>query len=123
MSWKKYEQAAEKGPWPLYWKVLVTVIPMIAILTIVSMAFKVPGLEWMRFYETKKQNIHREVFENTRSYTHGKIQALSKYHYEYQTSTDKEVIAGVIRIQFAEFNADHIQSYKLKQFLINIRGF
>jgi hypothetical protein len=36
MSWKNYERAAEKGPWPLFWILLALLIPMLAILSFIS---------------------------------------------------------------------------------------
>jgi len=80
-------------------------------------------LEWMKFFNPRKENIRREVFENTKSYTHGKIQDLAKYYEEYQKADDKEAIASLIKMRFAEFDAEKINNYKLKQFLISIRGF
>ena len=125
MSWNNYQKAAEKGPWPITLKILLFIVPLIAIIFIINIMFAIPGLEWMRFYETRKQNIQREIFEQTQSYVHGKIQDLSKYYREYQKAEgeDKEAIRSVINIQFAEFDANKIKSQQLQQFLINMRGY
>lgn len=83
-------------------------------------------LGWYKFFEPKKENIRREVFENTKSFTHGKIQDLAKYYEEYQkaeTQDDKEAIKNFVQFNFAEFDASKIESEKLKSFLINMRGF
>jgi len=81
------------------------------------------GLEWMRFFNPKVENVRREVFENTKSYTHGKIQDLAKYYEEYQKTEDKEAVAAIIKMRFAEFDANKINSDVLRTFLINIRGY
>lgn len=36
---------------------------------------------------------------------------------------EKEILASVIRTQFAEFDANHIMVPELKRFLINTRGY
>lgn len=84
------------------------------------------GLGWTRFFSPKRQNIQREVFEETKSYVHGKIQDLAKYYDEYQKSDspdDKEAIQTVIKSQFAEFDAEKINSSQLRTFLVNMRGY
>ena len=84
------------------------------------------GLGWMKFFRPKTEAIRREVFEETKSYVHGKVQDLAKYYEEYQKAEsfeDKETIENLIKIRFAEFDADKIQSLQLRKFLINIRGY
>lgn len=80
-------------------------------------------LGWMKFFNPKYENVKREVFENTKSYTHGKIQDLAKYYDEYQQSEDKEAISAIIKMRFAEFPTDRIDNYKLKMFLTEMRGY
>jgi len=83
------------------------------------------GLGWMKFFEPKKENIRREIFEQTQSYTHGKIQDLAKYYDEYSKSdtSGKEAIRQMIIMRFAEFDAEKIKSAKLRNFLTNTRGY
>jgi len=84
------------------------------------------GLGMFKFFEPKKENIRREVFENTKSFTHGKIQDLAKYYKEYNETDlieNKQTIKLVIQSQFAEFDETKIKSLKLQQFLINMRGY
>ena len=92
----------------------------------VMFAFGVVELEFFRFFAPRRQNIQREVFENTKSYTQGKIQDLAKYFDEYQKakiSEDKDAIASVVKMRFAEFDANKINATGLRQFLINTRGY
>ncbi|KKN25568.1 hypothetical protein LCGC14_0883520 [marine sediment metagenome] len=107
-------------------KITISIIASIVILVALAFGLEFLGLHWMRFFEPRRENIRREVFEQTKSYTHGKIQDLAKYYEEYQkanTIADKEAVASIIKIRFAEFDSDKIQSQPLKQFLIKIRGF
>lgn len=83
-------------------------------------------LGFQKFFKPRQENIQREVFEQTQSYVHGKIQDLAKYHDEYQradTQEEKEAIRTIILMRFAEFDAEKIQSAPLKNFLIRTRGY
>ena len=82
-------------------------------------------LGWMKFFEPKKENIRREIFEETQSYVHGKIQDLAKYHDEYRKADvdEKESIRQLIILRFAEFDETQIRSAGLRQFLTNMRGY
>jgi len=95
-------------------------------LIILIFALNIGGLSWKRFFDPKYENVKREVFEQTKSYTHGKIQDLAKYFEEYQKADmvdDKQAIKSIIQIRFSEFDASKINNTKLQQFLINMRGF
>lgn len=84
------------------------------------------GLGMFKFFAPKKENIRREVFENNKSYSHGIIQDLAKYYGEYQkaeSTEDKNAIKEIIKVRFAEFDSDKINSQQLKTFLINMRGY
>jgi len=83
-------------------------------------------LGWMKFFEPKKENIRREIFEETQSYVHGKIQDLAKHYDEYNKADsqgDKEAIKQLIIMRFAEFDETKIRSVKLRNFLTNMRGY
>ena len=82
------------------------------------------GLE--RILSPLHQNVQRQVFEETKSYVHGKVQDLARYYEEYQsakTLADKEAVANVIKIQFADFDANDIKNPELRRFLVSVRGF
>jgi len=98
----------------------------VVVLIVLMFGAGVLNLEWSKFFAPRKENIRREVFENTKSYTHGKIQDLAKYYDEYRKCEDlseKTAIEGVIKMQFANFDASVITSQQLKSFLISTRGF
>ncbi len=108
-----------------------TKIALLTILCFIGLFALVWGLSYheliyTKFFSPRKQNIEREVFENTKSYVHGKIQELAGYYEEYQKAEsdgDKEAVANIIKMNFANFDANKIQNYGLKQFLISTRGF
>ena len=106
---------------------LIAIIAIAWIIIIVIIAFALPllGLQWVKFFKPKYENVNRQVFEQTKSYTHGVIQDLAKYFDEYQKATlkDKQVIQNTIKFRFAEFDANNIKSVPLKAFLINMRGY
>jgi len=84
------------------------------------------GLGMFKFFAPKRENVRREVFEQTKSYVHGKVQDLGKYYEEYQnakTTEDKNVIRNVIKVRFSEFDETKIQVDELRRFLINMRGY
>jgi len=83
------------------------------------------GLGYYKFFEPKKENIRREVFEQTQSYVHGKIQDLAKYYDEYNSadSKNKEAIRQIIIMRFSEFDESKIKAEQLRSFLISMRGF
>ena len=106
----------------IVFKAILGVVVFVALLFLLELF----GLEWRKFFNPKKANIEREIFVQTKSYVHGKIQDLAKLYKEHQdaeTQDDKDVIENIISIQFAEFDETKIKSKKLKEFLIKIRRF
>lgn len=98
---------------------------IIALILLISLGWGLGYNEllWMKFFNPRKENVRRQVFENTKSYTHGVIQDLGKYYEEYQKAENKTAIQAVIKMRFAEFDANKINSLSLKQFLISTRGY
>jgi hypothetical protein len=81
------------------------------------------NIGWYGFVAPKKENIRREVFENTNSYIRSKNQALLKYYQEWKKADeiDKQSLSEVIRMEFANFPEDKVQSLKLRSFLEEIK--
>lgn len=102
----------------------ISVVGLVAVLVAIFL-IGLAGLGYYKFFEPRKENIRREVFEQTQSYTHGKIQDLAKYYEEYNKAEfeNKEAIRHLIIMRFAEFDESKIRSPKLKSFLINMRGY
>ncbi len=105
--------------------VLYSVLGFIGIIAL-AFALNIGGLHWKMFFGPKYANVERKIFEESKSYTHGKIEDLGKYFQEYQeakTQEDKDIIKEFVRLRFNEFDANKINNYKLKQFLISMRGY
>jgi hypothetical protein len=106
-------------------KVFYSICGFIGVLGLVF-ALTYMGLGFKRFFGPKHENVRREIFENTKSYTHGKTQDLAKYYEAYTTSTeqeDKDTLAELVKMNFADFDVTVIRSIKLRNFLTNIRGY
>jgi len=101
-------------------------VSIVALVVLVALAFvlELGGLKWKAFFKPKHQSVEREVFENTKSYVHGVAQDLGKYYEEYQKGDEEEkaTIQNVIKVRFAEFDADNLQNRHLRDFLIKMRG-
>lgn len=98
----------------------------VVILGLVVFVAGLADLEYTKFFLPRKENVKREVFENTKSYTHGKVQDLAKHYEEYVKSddvTEKAAIESIIKMQFANFNSDVIDNHQLKSFLVSVRGY
>lgn len=98
---------------------------VVGIIGIIGLVFAVSymGLGFKRFFGPKHENVRREIFENTKSYSHGKTQDLARYYEQYTTGEDTDAVAELIKMQFADFDASMIRSVKLRNFLINVRGY
>lgn len=75
--------------------------------------------------EPVREDVKRNVFENTKSYLHGAQQDLGKYYNEYQAATEDERIAirATILMRFAELDENKIQNPRVRAFLIETRGY
>jgi hypothetical protein len=106
-------------------KVFYSIIGFIGVIGLVF-GLTYLGLGFTRYFGPKHENVKREIFENTKSYTHGKTQDLAKYYEAYTTSTeqeDKDTLAELVKMNFADFDVTVIRSIKLRNFLTNIRGY
>ena len=105
---------------------VMKVVTGILIVFMFAVGMEFLGIGWTRYFGVKHRDARREVFEQTQSYTHGKIQELSKMYLEYQQADsqgDKDIISNVIKVQFAGFDEDNINSDVLRRFLVNVRGY
>jgi len=69
------------------------------------------GITWYRFFQPKRENARREVFEATRSYNQAKVQELAKYRLEYlraDDSGDRDAIASTVRLRFADYDRSQL---------------
>ncbi|KKL04271.1 hypothetical protein LCGC14_2617760 [marine sediment metagenome] len=103
----------------------ITVGGLIALL-LLMVVLGLFGLGWFKFFGPKYEDVRRDIFENTQSYVHGKIQALAKYKNEHdraESPAGKEAIRQLIINQFAEFDETKIKAAGLRNFLTNMRGY
>lgn len=93
---------------------------------VVFLALDYSGLLWSGVILRKRAEIHRDVFEETRSFNEGMAQELARYKYQYNTAsseTERTAIASIIRHRFAEYDATEMRDSGLRQFMIEIRGY
>lgn len=109
-------------------KIIIGLFSAISIFVmLIALAFgaNVLDLKFMEFFGVRRENVRREIFEETKSYTHGKIQDLAKYYDEHRKAgpEDRAAIESVVKMHFANFDVEKIQNYQLKQFLVSVRGY
>ena len=103
-------------------------IGLLVIVGIVALAFGTGLLDlgMLKYFGVRRANVKREIFEQSKSYSHGKTAQLAKYYEEYnekESIEDKEAIASLIKMNFSDFDESKIRNNKLKNFLTNIRGY
>ncbi len=106
---------------------LISAITLIGFFTLlVGISFAVG---WINVGYTKtvgkaQRDADREVFEQSQSYVHGKIQELAKHKLEWDKADfdQKQSIEFVIRHQFANVPAEQMPE-GLRHFLTTIRGY
>lgn len=90
------------------------------------LAFGLYSLGIFKVLAPLEQNIKRDVWEGTKSFTHGVQADLGKYLEEYNKAADpedREAIRQVIKGRFPSIPADRIQNEVLRNFLVNMRGY
>lgn len=82
----------------------------------------VTGLLWTSVIGPKRENIRREIFEETKSYNEGKEQDLIRYRLQYLQAEgeEKEAIGSTIRMMFADYDENKL-SPELRDFLKEIK--
>lgn len=102
--------------WALWW--IAIVILLCVVITVVSISLK-------EEFGVKNADIDRKIYEQSKSYTHGKIQELAKYYEEYQSADNegKEVIKNLIQMNFANVDESTIVNSELRIFLNEMRGY
>lgn len=95
-------------------------------LLILAFASGLVGLGYKTFFAPKHAAIDRQVFEQTQSYVHGKVQDIAKYKMEYDATnnaTERMAIKSIIVQQFAQFDSSKVVDPNLRKFLVTMRGF
>ena len=99
-----------------------SVAGLLVLALLLSLAFGLDwlGIEWYGFLGPKREAKRRKVFRETRSYNEAKEQQLIKYRYEWmraETAEAKAAILATVRIAFADYDEDRLQSAELRSFL------
>jgi hypothetical protein len=104
-------------------KFVALVIAGLILLIVLAFGLELVGLEWTKFFAPKKEEIRREVFEQTKSFNEAKVQDLVKYRLQYiraKEEIEKKAIASTIRHMFADYSVEKLDQ-ELKQFLTKIK--
>lgn len=107
-------------------KVISIIVGIIMALTVLLFGFGMIDVAYKSFFKPKYENVDRATFEKTKPYVHGNIQDIAKLYEEYhkaESEEDKEAIKNLIKIRFAEFDANLIKSQKLRNFFETARGY
>jgi len=81
--------------------ILITLVSL-ALFFVILFGLQYVGIVNYKFFAPKYQNAQREVFENTQSFTEGKIQDLIKYYHEWLNS-DKEGKSALKELVIEDF--------------------
>ena len=83
------------------------------------------ALRSKQFWKPRWQNVETQTFKATKAYNESKQQMLANYFQQYQQGdlAEKDTIRAVIQVQFADYDANQIANYALRQFLHQTRGF
>jgi hypothetical protein len=99
------------------WSISMTILAVII--------FTIIGLTLKEQFGVKEADIDRKIYEQSKSYVHGKLQDLAKYYEEYQNSDEqgKQAIKNLIQMNFADLEKNDIENNILQEFLIEMRGY
>lgn len=106
----------------MWWKIILVVVCVI----VVAFLLELGGLQWMKFFGPRKEEVRRNVFEETKSFTQGKTADLANYYEEYskaESSDDKEAIRQLVIMNFAEFKSSSVNNFQLRVWLVQMRGY
>ena len=90
-------------------KVLGLGVLVIVCLIAISYSFGWIGVHQIKTIGKAKQNAHREVYEETNSFTKGKRQEIIKYYKEWKEADsveDKKAIESIVSMSLADFDED-----------------
>jgi hypothetical protein len=104
--------------------VKVKIIGYSLLAIVVILALDYGSILWTGVTAPKREEIRREVFENTRSFNEGKLQQIGKYKYEYDTGTEgeKAAVKSVVRNTFTDYDIEDLPT-ELQYFVQDCRGY
>jgi hypothetical protein len=89
------------------------------LLMIIFAGLDYSGILWESFTGPKREDVRREIFEQTKSFNQGMTMKLLDYRKQYilaKDPADKAAIAQVVSHMFADMNTEKLDS-ELKAFL------
>lgn len=111
-----------KGKITLY--TILGVVAFFALYIVLGLA----GIYSVGFLESHKEEVRREVWENTSSHIHGVTEQLGRYKSQYELASsdeDKLIIKNAVKGQFGYLDEDVVEElpYTLQTFLSMCRGY
>ena len=99
-------------------KIIAIVFIVIALLFALDLGFGYLGIFKTKTIGKAKENVKRELFEESQSYTERKKQEALKFYREYHRATDeqKEAIKNMVSHSFANFDENKLTD-ELKDFI------
>ncbi len=101
----------------------IFLLVILLLVGVLSLAFGAEwlGIAWKGYFGPKHAEVERQVFKQTRSFTEGKAQELSKMRMEFLRMADDDVngkraIASTVRHAFADFDPSTLNP-ELRRFL------
>lgn len=93
-----------------------------------SFGLELLGIYRFGFMETKREEVRREVWEETSSHIHGVTEQLGRYKSQYdlaKNETEKQIIKNSVKGQFGYLDDDVVEElpYTLQTFLRTCRGY
>lgn len=86
---------------------------------ILVLGLDVFGVFWSSVIRPYREDVKREVFENTRAFREGARQELMKYRMQYLQGDelDKDIIAQTVQMRYANIELDENDHPELHQFI------
>jgi hypothetical protein len=110
MAYRDDFREVQREAWWSFPRVLVG--GFVTLIVLYGIGFLATGgdLAIYRFWAPKQENARRQVFENTQSYTQGKIQNISQECFAYQSAegAQKAALAGEIRNEALTVDLDKL---------------
>ena len=77
-------------------------------------------------FRTREENVKYSVFTNNKSHVEGSIRDIADYKAQYDLAKDKAeqtIIESVVKDRFSNFDANQIESSRLRTWFIGVRGY
>ena len=90
-------------------------IGLVCLFALLAIGWIVEGNEFAlyKFFAPKREEVRRQVFENTKSYSQGTIQELESFSIAYSTAdkAGKQNICSIVRHRMADFPEERVPGH------------